>query len=301
MKLELIIPTVPVDLETCLYNKKYFFKYLPITGIKFIGNDEVGRIVNSIDDPLLTYMDENVICRYEQFKNIVCKKIKNDGGILGWYYQQFLKIMYASKCEDEYYLVWDSDTIPIHEIKLFNDDGKPYFDLKTEFHEEYFETIDKAWNLSKCIDQSFISEHMLFKKTYVIEMMDYIKCKDKLEGNDFLDKIVNVIAEVGYDKLAFSEYETYGTYVMSYHRDEYELRMWKSMRRATWCLDKKNINDSQMKWLVCYYDAITFEKRDTCKKMMKWLVNQYLFRLLIKADVFDKYYEKIARRIYKSR
>ena len=29
----------------------------------------------------------------------------------GWYFQQFLKLGYAQVCEDEYYIVWDSDTV----------------------------------------------------------------------------------------------------------------------------------------------------------------------------------------------
>jgi hypothetical protein len=40
--------------------------------------------------------------------------------------------------------------------------GLPYFDLKTECHEEYFNTIAKLFpGMHKCIKPSFISEHMI--------------------------------------------------------------------------------------------------------------------------------------------
>ena len=38
---------------------------------------------------------------------------------------------YARICKNEYYLLWDSDTIPIKQIKLF-DNERPIFDIKDE-------------------------------------------------------------------------------------------------------------------------------------------------------------------------
>ncbi|MEI3192244.1 MAG: DUF6492 family protein [Lachnospiraceae bacterium] len=54
----------------------------------------------------------------------------------GWYFQQFLKFGYAQVCEDEYYIVWDSDTVPLHPISHFQD-GKPVFTKKEEMEPPY--------------------------------------------------------------------------------------------------------------------------------------------------------------------
>ena len=51
---------------------------------------------------------------------------------VGWYFQQFLKMAFALSdfCDTEYYLSWDSDTIPLRKIDFFNKAGKPYFTMK---------------------------------------------------------------------------------------------------------------------------------------------------------------------------
>ena len=61
---------------------------------------------------------------------------------VGWYEQQFLKMEYSKICKNDYYLIWDSDTIPIKPVKMF-DNNKPIFDMKKEHHSPYFITLDK--------------------------------------------------------------------------------------------------------------------------------------------------------------
>ena len=71
---------------------------------------------------------------------------------------------YSRICKDEYYLIWDSDTIPLKLMKIFDDKNKPYFDVKTENHTPYFITMKRIFpELGKIYNYSFISEHMLIK------------------------------------------------------------------------------------------------------------------------------------------
>lgn len=92
--------------------------------------------------------------------------------ITGWYYQQFLKMQYARMCKDKYYMVWDGDTIPCRRFSMFSEDGKPYLDLKHEYHGEYFNTLAKLIpDLHKCIGKSFISEHMLMRCDLMCEKL----------------------------------------------------------------------------------------------------------------------------------
>ena len=46
---------------------------------------------------------------------------------------------YSRICKDEYYLLWDSNTIPIRPINMFKN-GHPLFDMKLEHHTQYFVT-----------------------------------------------------------------------------------------------------------------------------------------------------------------
>ncbi|MCR5773086.1 MAG: hypothetical protein K6G87_17825 [Butyrivibrio sp.] len=59
---------------------------------------------------------------------------------------------------------------------------------------------------------------------------------------------------------AFSEFETYGTYVMTKHPKEYLLRSWNSMRYGAMFFDKDVINENDFTWLSKDFFAISFEK-----------------------------------------
>ena len=59
----------------------------------------------------------------------------------GWYYQQFLKMEFArSRYAKDYYLIWDSDTIPLNPVSFLTPE-KMVFTPKTEYHEPYFRTM----------------------------------------------------------------------------------------------------------------------------------------------------------------
>ena len=50
-----------------------------------------------------------------------------------WYFQQFLKMAYYNISKNNYYLVWDSDTLLLNNIIFFNYIiNKNYFTLKNE-------------------------------------------------------------------------------------------------------------------------------------------------------------------------
>ena len=123
------------------------------------------------------FLDEN-----EVFSGLSFSAVKDfiaslgaDTRNTGWYLQQFVKLGIAEKCADEYYLVWDADTIPLNPIEFFSADGKPYFNLKREYFSVYFRTIKKLFGFSKKTHESFISEHMLFRTDFVKEMLKKIE------------------------------------------------------------------------------------------------------------------------------
>ncbi|HEY4784544.1 MAG TPA: hypothetical protein VIH57_00780 [Bacteroidales bacterium] len=147
----------------------------------------------------------------------------------GWYFQQFLKLGFATTpYANNKYLVWDADTMPTNEITLY-DDTHIYFTAKEEYHEPYFETIYRILGLKKNNDFSFIAEHMVFDTQILKKMIDDIK-NSQIEGKVWYEKIINAIDPS--QPNGFSEFETYGTYVSKYYNGKYKIQYLKTYRHA---------------------------------------------------------------------
>lgn len=176
----------------------------------------------------------------------------------GWYLQQFLKMSFAltGYAKDEY-LVWDSDTIPLHAL-TFKDKGKYLLTVKTENHKPYFETLQRLLGFGKLYDRSFIAEHMPINTGMMRELIQRIADSDVL-GATWYEKIIN--ATSGHDEQAFSEFETYGNYCVKYHTDMIEMRPLITMRTAG-LLFGRGVTGRQLKLLQrMEYDTASFELR----------------------------------------
>ena len=262
LKFPLVVPTIKKDLPILLNNLDLLIKNLPVDKIYVIGPSDIKSL---IDNPMLSFVEETELVNINQLKTI-CKTLYQEGEItkrIGWYVQQFIKMKFSQICEDEYYLLWDSDTIPTKKIELFSADGKPYFDLKTEYHKPYFDTIERILpGCKKQITLSFISEHMLINTHYMREMISEIERNEALAGDNFMEKILNAINPQDICNSGFSEFETFGTYMQNRHPDFYSLRNWKSMRYGAFFFNNTGggITKTQLDWLSKHYDAISLEK-----------------------------------------
>ena len=48
----------------------------------------------------------------------------------GWYFQQLLKYAFCfERQEDDYYLIWDADTVPLRPLQFFDNVGRMLFTL----------------------------------------------------------------------------------------------------------------------------------------------------------------------------
>ena len=144
---------------------------------------------------------------------------------------------------------------------MFSDDGSPYLDNKNEYHELYFTTMKKLLpGLRKMIRSSFISEHMLFNSEIVKELLNDIEKNEKLHGDQYWEKILLSIEPSDMYQSAFSEFETYGSYVAQNHPELYRIREWHSFRLGGEFFDINTISDRDYEWLGKDFDAISFEK-----------------------------------------
>ena len=265
IKMSLVIPTIYIDLLKIIHNFNFYIKY--IEGIKnliFIGDKKVGKLIRHIQSGFeipLKFINEKTLIDIEKVKQLIKNRNKFAAKRSGWYMQQFLKMQYCKISQDKYYLIWDSDTIPVKDVKMFNSYGKPFFDIKTEYHEPYFITIKKIFpQLEKKCNYSFISEHMLIKTEIMKNLINRIEINNKLSGDTWYEKIINSIDLEYLNCSGFSEFETYGTFVNKYYNNTYDIRPWKSLREGNKFYNPKYLTDKDIQNIAKNYNAISFEK-----------------------------------------
>ena len=208
----------------------------------------------------LKFISEKSLIDVDKIKNLIEKR--NRAGVLksGWYIQQFLKMQYCKICKEKYYLVWDCDTIPVRDVNMFNNNGKPFFDVKTEYHKPYFITIKKLMpELKKKNNYSFISEHMLITTKMMKNLIKRIALNVSIPGDMWYEKIINSIDIEDLPFSGFSEFETYGTFVNEYYNNSYTIRPWNSLRRGRVYYNHKFFTFKEAENISKKYDAISFE------------------------------------------
>lgn len=242
---------------------------LPAGKLIFVGSEKVGELVKACnlgervgfieEDDLLPFNNVWAVMN-DHLKELLQGDTVPRGGV-GWYYQQFLKIELAFQCEDEFYMTWDGDTIPCRPVQMFAEDGRPYLHNKNEYHELYFATMGKLVpGLRKVIRSSFISEHMMFCAQTVKELVSVIESNETLKGEKYWERILRTIEPIQIHQSAFSEFETYGTFVALRHPEMYRIREWHSFRLGGEFFDPNTICDRDYTWLGKDFDAISFEK-----------------------------------------
>ena len=299
--MKLVVPTIPKDLGILLQNLDLYFNYLPINEICVIGSGGLEALLPNPNNYPIVFINEKELVDFNAIKKLIVKRTQNAkaGSRAGWYVQQFIKMAFARICQDDYYLLWDSDTVPLKPITMI-EDNSPIFDCKTEYHEPYFKTIEKLFpNLKKCIKGSFISEHMIIKTSLMRQMLNELEANVALEGENFAEKIINAVPVEALAESGFSEFETFGTYVHSWYPGAYSLRKWKSMRFGGFFFDgSKGLAKEKVRWLSKCYDAISFEKGDKVYPVSK-IVASSGYEKLFKANTLEvwAFFVRIYRKI----
>lgn len=289
-----VIPALPKDYLRTRIHYHRLFDCLDVKKIVFVGPPELEKQIRSnmeeglFGDHETEFLNERSLVPFDAVKNFFTRQLTPESTVdirsAGWYYQQFLKMKYAAICEDDYYLCWDADTVPLKHIDMFSDTGKPYLDVKTECQGRYFITIDRLFHFGKIIGKSFISEHMLFKKAFMLEMIKEIE-ETSFAGSAFYEKILSAAGSDNIS-LGFSEFETYGTYVGMRHSSAYMLRDWKSFRNINFFVDISNVTQEDLEWLAKDYQAATFEKYQETNDVLNQLFKDPRYRQLLTPHQF---------------
>jgi hypothetical protein len=194
-------------------------------------------------------------------------------GGAGWYFQQLLKLAIAFRqMEDDYYLIWDADTVPLRPLHFFDETGRMLFTIAEEEHQPYLESYRKLLREEPNREFSFIAQHMIVQKSIAREML--AKIESNFAGTDsWAWKIMRNLE--GPSGNLFSEYEALGHFV----KNHYPLRA--AYRRLNWlrggALKTRGLpSQSELQRLSERYDFVAFESaqmplRKFVRRTRNWL------------------------------
>lgn len=280
-KFDIIIPIAKTDIGALKNSLPYIKSQLPDAKIVVIANIEVEKLLADVND--ISFIDENKMIDgldFKTIKSIIGKRYEKAERRTGWYFQQFLKLGYSRICDNDYYLSWDSDTIPLTGLEFFDTNGRPFLDVLPIVAEDaaYTKTINNLWNdgsVKKYMKFSFISEHMMFSTSAVNEMLNEIESNADLAGEHFYEKILNAIPLNELNLSGFSEFETYAAYVLSKKKSLYVLRDWKNLRHGR-AYFGSNPTEKQLLWVSKSFDVISIEDFDKQLLLCKLLCRDLL-------------------------
>lgn len=257
---EIIIMVTSNKLEILKKSIYYIRKNIDSKRICIISSKKNKSFIESLEG--VHFIDEDKIINGLTIES-VREMVEKRGGAkerAGWYYQQFLKLGWAYRCPYKYYLAIDADTFPLHKIDFIDEKGTYLFTQKIEYHKPYFESIDALFHgkLKKMVDFSFIAEHMAFDCEIVKEMIADIESGNKDRGKHFYEIILNAIDEKDISKSGFSEFETYGNYVIKNHPEIASNRKLRTCREAAVIIGG-NPSCGQIEWAAEEFDIISIE------------------------------------------
>lgn len=257
VKYDIIIPVNINDVNTLIQQTDYLKKYLKFDKMIIIAPNTSNILAQNISSIII---DEDILVPKENLIKIFNIRGINKTDRIGWYEQQFLKMSYSRICKNDYYLLWDADTIPIKKINMF-DNGYPIFDIKSEHHQPYFNTLKLLLPNLRFSKFSYISEHMIIKTEFMKNLLEQIEKNTIIEGKNFWDKILMSIDKKDIIQSGFSEFETYGSFVDTYYPNYYKHRKWSSKREMVKFFGKiDNLCQSDFDWLSKDFNSISFEK-----------------------------------------
>ena len=190
----------------------------------------------------------------------------------GWYFQQLLKLQFAFEFpEEDYYLIWDADTVPLRPLRFFDGESRMLLTKATEFHAPYFDTYQRMFREAPHREFSFIAQHMIVQKSIVREMLSRIHWWKSTEST-WPWKVLSSLAEPGGN--LFSEYETYGHYVKNHYPDRIRFVERNWLREGAEYTKGWVPSSTQVVQLAQEYDFAAFERVDKdwpsfCKSRLK--------------------------------
>lgn len=243
------------------------WKYASRNIIKYIQSDDYTVIVPKSEIKKFIKISPNVysVLSEESFIQDFNKYILKKNIIINnfsqrrfkWYLQQFIKLASLEKMKnDDIFLLWDADTIPLRNLNFFYED-KLLFYKSGEYTKTYFEFIESFLGLKKKNNFSFIAQCFVCKSKWSKSFFLTIEKKWKKNWKHALIDNINFNEFNG-----FSEYETLGTFIYSKYKREIKVLDNKWTRFGIKLIVSVNNFKIFQFFLKRYYDFISFEHWD---------------------------------------
>ena len=293
IKYDIIIPVNINDVNKLIKQTDYLKKCLNFDRMVIIAPNTSNFLTQNITSIII---DEDYLVPKENLIKLFNIRRINKTDRIGWYEQQFLKMSYSRICKNDYYLLWDADTIPIKKVNMFIN-GYPIFDIKSEHHQPYFNTIKLLLPNLRFSKFSYISEHMIIKTEFMKNLLEQIEKNTIIKGTNFWDKILMSIDKKDIIQSGFSEFETYGSFVDTYYPNYYKHREWSSKREMVNFFGKiDNLCQNDFDWLSKDFNSISFEKWDRFENNYLNYVKSPRIQKLCRPKRFFKYYKRIIKK-----
>ncbi|NDC36603.1 MAG: FkbM family methyltransferase [Proteobacteria bacterium] len=129
----------------------------------------------------------------------------------GWIFQQFLKIQAVLASQHDRIILWDSDTVPLKNIRFFDESSRARYFTGQEYHAPYFKMMSEILGIGKSINHSFVAQSLPLRRQWVVDMCREIEERTKVTDwkLGILKNFSNALGES-----PFSEYETIGSYAL---------------------------------------------------------------------------------------
>lgn len=191
----------------------------------------------------------------------------------GWYFQQFLKFSFVNfSNEEDYFLIWDADTVLLKPIELFSSEGLPIYTRAEENHSPYFETYSALFGRDAQREFSFISQHQIIHKATLRKMFAEIQARNP-DAQGWAWAIMHNLRGSGSN--LFSEYETYGHYLKADASVRFALRDLPWTRDgsliAGYPPSRAGLEELSSRFAFAAFEANQTRSRRWFYKVRKWL------------------------------
>jgi glycosyltransferase involved in cell wall biosynthesis len=133
----------------------------------------------------------------------------------GWLFQQLVKFSADYICKEEHILILDADTVLVSEQKYENN-GKLILLISDEFHSTYLDVYTKLTGFYPGSLLSSVCHSQIINKIHLTSLKSHIAKKNNCKWDEAIVKFTDKLNISG-----FSEYETYGQWVMQNYKQNY--------------------------------------------------------------------------------
>jgi hypothetical protein len=244
--IEVVFVSAEKDFDILVLSIESIRKYLsqPISKIVLVAPKSEASL-KIAKDYEIEFLDEADIFDLGIFKKwLIDNKIEMNHTPT-WYYQQFLKLMYARHTVSDHYFIVDADIIFMKPFVMYSEYGITTYYIGGNSGREMSQTSTERIFQDSGIykpEFSFISDLMLFDSSVVRNMLDFVEEKSNLpfyQAAMFAEKSVNISR--------FSEYEMYGIYANFYQKNKSILPRFVPKSKVVSARSKLKNNNNKVK------------------------------------------------------